>query len=145
MVTEPYIKKRIFPKKEKDFIREFMDDLKRKCGDKIWFFKSHGEPMQVRGIPDILMCYCGLFVGIEFKIMRKGKLEVTPYQEHNLKCINNSMGFGFTVWYDENNGQCGIGIKRFENRQTCVTFFVEEVLHQYTLIPCSTFPTIRGG
>jgi hypothetical protein len=139
-----YTKKRIFPKKETDFIRDFMDDFKKICGSKVWWFKTHGEPMQARGIPDILMCYSGLFIGIEFKIMRQGKLNVSPYQEYNIDLINKASGFGLVVWYDESNQECGINIKRFEDRKTCVRFFADLLVKYCKLPPCN-YATIREG
>ena len=43
------------------------------------------------GVPDILACYSGLFIGIECKA--PGKLtEVTPIQKYNLDMIKRSGG-----------------------------------------------------
>lgn len=33
-----------------------------------WWFKVHGGPFQITGIPDILGCWYGHFVGIELKV-----------------------------------------------------------------------------
>lgn len=33
-----------------------------------WCFKVHGGPMQMSGVPDILACYRGVFVGLETKM-----------------------------------------------------------------------------
>ena len=57
-----------------------MERLKVCAKHPIWYFKTHGEPMQVRGVPDVLGIYFGLWFSIEFKVMRNGKLNFTPYQ-----------------------------------------------------------------
>lgn len=108
-----YEKKRKHPKKESAFIRDFMKefDFDPNC----WYFKSHGEPMQVRGIPDIIMCYGGLFLGLEFKIRRSGVLKVTPYQQYTIDKINKSKGLSFVVFFDEKNAKVGIGTQLFTN------------------------------
>jgi len=149
-----YVKKRKFPKKESDFIKSFMDELKIQCikhqelssfvrDEPFWHFKTHGEPMQVRGIPDILMCFCGLFIGMEFKIMRNCKLLPTPYQEYNLDLIEKSMGSGLIVWYDENNQNCGINMQRFETMKICVTNLIDFLI-KFTKIPPCKYKDIKS-
>ena len=114
-----YEKKRHFPKKEGAFLKEFMKEFKK--DSKCWYFKTHGEPMQVRGIPDVIICYSGLFVSIEFKVLRKGKLNITPYQEYTAEKIQSAKGMHFFIWHDENNGQVGIGVKRFDDKIQAAT------------------------
>jgi hypothetical protein len=138
-----YIKKRLNPKRESAFVKEFMEDVKKIKGSDVWFFKTHGEPMQAKGIPDILMCYFGLFVGIEFKIMRNGKLSVTPYQEYVAELIQKSNGISWIIWYDESNTNCGINMKRFETRKECVDF-VLSVLDSYLLVPAADFVKLKN-
>lgn len=123
-----YIKKRTFPKQEGNFVREFMTDFKKKFPTFCWFFKTHGEPMQARGIPDVLMCCFGLFVGIEFKIMRNGKIQPTPFQEYNLEGINDANGLGIIVWWDEDNGNVGINMKRFEDKAKAIDFLHDLII-----------------
>ena len=115
-----YKKIRMYPKKEGAFVKEFMKDFEKDCN--CWFFKTHGEPMQTRGIPDVLCCYEGLFLAFEFKIMRSGKLNITPYQEHTIKKIDSSKGLAFIVWFDEKTGGVGVGSKRFDNRLEAIDF-----------------------
>lgn len=47
-------------------------------GDPIWWIKIHGSPIQVAGVPDLLICFHGLFVGLEIKatLGRATKLQV---------------------------------------------------------------------
>jgi len=125
-----YVKKRAFPKKEGDFVRDFMNEFKKRTKEKSWFFKTHGEPMQARGIPDVLICCYCLFIGIEFKVMRQGRIEPTPFQEFNLEGINDAGGLGIIVWWDEDNGNVGINMKRFENKTKAIDFLID-LLEKY--------------
>lgn len=34
----------------------------------VWIVKLHGEPFQVNGLPDLLLCYRGHFIGLEVKV-----------------------------------------------------------------------------
>jgi hypothetical protein len=121
--------------KEKVFLLKFMELLKAKSNHKMWYFKSHGEPMQVRGIPDVLVCYCGMFVAIEFKIMRSGILSITPYQEFNLKCISESNGISLTIWWDEDSGEVGIGAKRSKTINDAVDWLIDKLVATLKIAP----------
>ena len=103
---------RNYPKKESKFISEFIKVLLELVPD-MYYYKSHGEPMQTRGIPDIVASINGNFVGMEFKIMKNRKLNITPYQEYNLEKIFKSKGIALVIWFDEINGDIGIQTKRF--------------------------------
>ncbi len=52
--------------------------LLRDGGEPIWWFKVHGGPMMPAGIPDLIICYHGQFVGIEVKRpgQRRTKLQL---------------------------------------------------------------------
>lgn len=142
-MPKAYEKKRKFPKIEGNFVRDFMKEFVKIAGEEcMWYFKSHGEPMQTRGIPDIIMCYKGLFVGMEFKIMRHGKVEPTPYQEYNLDCIKKAHGFGMIVWWDEANGNCGINLQRFDNLKKCVEYLIE-LFDTWAEYPPAQFSKLR--
>lgn len=41
--------------------------LRKEFGRDIWFFKVHGGPFQMAGVPDILGCLRGIFFGFEVK------------------------------------------------------------------------------
>ena len=122
----PKTKKRKFPMREAKLIEKTMEVFKAKVPI-IFFFKSHGEPMQVRGIPDIVASINGLFVGIEFKIMRSGKLQVTPYQEHTLLQVFKSRGASLVFWFDEGTGEYGVQTFRFATLEQAVIFVLDEV------------------
>lgn len=49
-------------------IKNYLDKL-----PKCWYFKVHGGPFQIPGIPDIVGCYWGLFFGFEVKKDKKQK------------------------------------------------------------------------
>jgi len=119
-------KKRLFPMRESKLIAMTIKKLKEK-NHHIYYFKAHGEPMQVRGIPDIVASIDGLFVGIEFKVMRSGKINVTPYQEHNLTKIHESQGAAFVFWFDEKTGEFGVQTYRFKTLGEAVEFLLNEV------------------
>lgn len=36
----------------------------------MWIVKFHGHPMQDAGVPDLLICYRGHFIGLEVKLPR---------------------------------------------------------------------------
>ena len=64
-------------KEESKLQRKIQDYLKRKgCYE----FKVHGSVYMKSGIPDIIACYKGKFIGIECKI---GKNKMSRSQEEN--------------------------------------------------------------
>ena len=121
-------RKRIFPKKEKNFIKQFMTEF-RILSPNVFYWKTHGEPMQTRGIPDIIACVESIFYGLEFKVMRHGILNITPYQEVTLKEIVNAGGFSFVIWWDEQSSNVGIQTKRFKG-ENAIKQAVEYVIKE---------------
>ena len=57
-----------------------------------YFFKVHGSLFQRVGIPDIIACINGKFVGIEVK-NPNGKGNASKVQEFNLDLIQKSGGY----------------------------------------------------
>lgn len=53
-------------KPETKLVEKIIDRLKAEGG---FWVKIHGGPMQQTGIPDIVGCYKGKFIGIEVKIL----------------------------------------------------------------------------
>ena len=52
---------------EKDIvaaIKRYLSTL----GDDVFFWKEHGGPYGVSGVPDIICCYRGRFLGLEAKL-----------------------------------------------------------------------------
>jgi hypothetical protein len=114
---------------------KFLERLKIQSTRQMWYFKTHGEPMQVRGIPDVLMCYHGLFFCMEFKIKRHGKIAVTPYQEYTQELITKANGISLVIWHDEDNADVGIGSRKFDTIEKAVEWLVD-VLDSALKIPC---------
>lgn len=56
--------------------------------------KAHGGSMQASGIPDILVCYRGRFMGLEAKA---AKGNTTPLQEYEIETIQRAGGLAAVV------------------------------------------------
>ena len=63
-------------------------------GSDIFFWKEHGGPYGTSGIPDIICCYTGRFLGLEAKLPG-GKL--TELQKRTLDKINAAGGIARRV------------------------------------------------
>ena len=77
--------------KEKNIENSIKKYLKLKGA---YYFKHHGNQFSQVGVPDIIACYKGRFIGIEVK-NEIGK--TSPLQEVNLKMINESGGIGIVA------------------------------------------------
>ena len=78
---------------EKDIvaaIKRYLSTL----GDDVFFWKEHGGPYGVSGVPDIICCYKGRFLGLEAKLSG-GKL--TALQKRALEKINRAGGIARRV------------------------------------------------
>ena len=71
-------------------IRKYLASL----GGDIFFWKEHGGPYGTSGIPDIICCYKGRFLGLEAKLPG-GKL--TELQKRTLDRINAAGGIARRV------------------------------------------------
>jgi hypothetical protein len=60
----------------------------------IFHYKAWGGPMSAPGIPDIIGCFKGRFIGIELKAPN-GK--VSEYQQRFIDNINAAGGIGFVA------------------------------------------------
>ena len=73
---------------EKDIvaaIRRYLATL----GEDVFVWKEHGSPYGTSGVPDIICCYKGRFLGLEAKLPR-GRL--TALQKRVLEKINRAGG-----------------------------------------------------
>lgn len=59
-----------------------------------FYFKSHGGAYQVVGLPDIIGCYKGRFIGIEVKLPGK-EATFTRIQKDRIDKITRAGGVGF--------------------------------------------------
>ena len=78
---------------EKDIvvaIRRYLGTL----GDDVFFWKESGGPYGTSGVPDIICCYKGRFLGLEAKLSG-GKL--TALQKRALERINRAGGLARRV------------------------------------------------
>ena len=78
---------------EKDIvaaIRRYLATL----GEDVFFWKEHGSPYGTSGVPDIICCYKGRFLGLEAKLPG-GRL--TPLQMRALEKINRAGGIARRV------------------------------------------------
>jgi hypothetical protein len=68
-----------------------------------WLMKVHGGPYQQAGVPDLLLCVEGLFIGLEVKHQKPGesetaaRLRTTPLQRARIREINAAGGWACTV------------------------------------------------
>ena len=77
---------------EKDFEREVKAYLKKQgC----WVLKTWSNGIQRSGVPDLLVCCNGYFLGIELKA-ETGK--PTELQKWNLEQIRNAGGIGIVLY-----------------------------------------------
>lgn len=60
-----------------------------------WFFKVWGGGYQKSGIPDLLICVNGIFIGCELKAVNGTPSEL---QEKNIKMINQGNGIGIILY-----------------------------------------------
>lgn len=77
--------------------RDIVAGIKRyliSLGDDMFFWKEHGGPYGTSGIPDIICCYKGRFIGMECKLPG-GRL--TELQKRTLAKINRAGGIARRV------------------------------------------------
>ncbi len=78
---------------EKDIviaIKRYLHSL----GDAVFFWKEHGGPYGTSGVPDIICCYKGRFLGMECKLPG-GRL--TELQKRAINKINRAGGIARRV------------------------------------------------
>jgi len=59
-----------------------------------FFVKIHGGPMQMVGLPDLIGCWHGRFVGIELKVHPR---KLTPFQENTFENIIQAGGIAIIL------------------------------------------------
>lgn len=79
--------------RESNISSDIMEAL-RKVG--VFCFKIHGGPTMMAGLPDIIACVDGKFVGLETKVPEKRK-NTTPIQRHVHSLINGAGGIAVVV------------------------------------------------
>ena len=78
--------------RESDLIRKISEYLK--TVPNLYFWKEHGGMYGTAGIPDLIVCYKGRFIGLECKV---GKNKSTVLQAVTIKQIINAGGYATVV------------------------------------------------
>lgn len=84
-------------------------------GSDVFFWKEHGGPYGTSGVPDIICCYKGRFLGLEVKLP-SGKL--TELQKHAIEKINRAGGIACRV-ESVDDVKAVIARVDFERRSLC--------------------------
>ena len=79
-------------KSEKTFENKVKLYLKQKGA---YFIKIHGDRFSKVGVPDLIVCYKGLFIGIELKASNGKPSELQLY---NLREIEKSGGISYLLY-----------------------------------------------
>lgn len=76
---------------------KLQNDIQKRLKSKgAWVLKTHGGPFQRKGIPDLLVCYNGVFIGMEVKLPNKLNT-LTELQRNQLRSIKESGGIACVV------------------------------------------------
>lgn len=78
---------------ESQLSKKIVDALRRRGA---WAVKTHGDPRQRRGLPDVLACYKSFFIGLEVKLPPKRE-NVTKLQRDTLDRIRAAEGEAIIV------------------------------------------------
>ena len=77
--------------------RDIVTAIKRyllTLGDAVFFWKEHGGMYGTAGIPDLIVCYKGRFIGLECKV---GKNTATSLQQQTIRQILKAGGYAVVV------------------------------------------------
>lgn len=72
-------------KKESKIQRRIREHLEKTVGG--FWFKSHGGPFQMSGLPDLIGCVEGLYFGFEVKVPYDKRSKTMEHQDTVLKLI----------------------------------------------------------
>lgn len=85
-------------KAETNLVRDIRVTLRGKLGG-LWI-KQHGSMYAQQGVPDLIGCVEGVFIGLEVKMPGKED-EVTPLQQETMDQINAEGGYATMVTSEE--------------------------------------------
>ena len=77
--------------------KDIVESIKRylaTLGEDVFFWKEHGGPYGTSGVPDIICCYKGRFLGLEAKLPNS---RLTRLQARALEKINRAGGIARRV------------------------------------------------
>jgi Holliday junction resolvase len=78
---------------ESDLSKKQAAEIRKRGG---WSVKTHGDPRQRRGLPDVLACYRGWPIAIETKMPGK-EGTLTKIQHHTLLEIKRAGGLAYVM------------------------------------------------
>lgn len=78
---------------EADLVKRIKNQLEKEYPKSFWF-KTHGGPFQMAGLPDLLGALNGWFIGIEVKLPGKEK-NLTTKQQAVIRMITKAGGIAF--------------------------------------------------
>ena len=81
--------------KESRLQKQIKKELEQTFGEAIVVYNIHGSQYQEAGIPDLLVCFKGYFVGLEIKTGSGYK--ASEIQKYQMKRIQNSGGIALVV------------------------------------------------
>lgn len=81
-------------KPETIFVEKLKDRLIAEGG---WWVKIHGGPFQQAGIPDIIGCYKGRFIGIEAKMQGNGPSGIQRLVLDQLTAAGAYCGLAYSI------------------------------------------------
>lgn len=90
------------PSTETGLVHNIVRAIERAYPD-AWAFKVHGSPYQMTGVPDLVICVQGRFIGAEVKHPKPGESRehaigrATPGQMFQLRRIRAAGGAGAVV------------------------------------------------
>ena len=84
------------PKPETKLQGKIRKALTEHGGGDLYIFKMHGGPHSPTGVPDLIMCYRGVFVGMEVKMPARAA-KVTEVQAYHLNSIRRAGGYSAVV------------------------------------------------
>lgn len=84
-------------------------------GNKIWFFKHAASASMKKGIPDIICCICGVFVGIEVKQANGHQSDEQKVVEKNIREAGGEYWLVFS--YEEFVDKFNNFVRRLKNER----------------------------
>jgi Holliday junction resolvase len=97
------------PPLERVIVKKTIEQLRKRGG---FWFKIHGSPMQLAGIPDIIGVYHGRFVAFEVK--RDATKKPTALQAYTIHKIRDAGGIALVIYTAEQAMQV---LQRIEARR----------------------------
>lgn len=94
---------------EADLSRKMVKAIREAGG---WAVKTHGDPRQRRGLPDIIGCYRSVMLGLEVKLPGK-EGTLTPLQADTLGDIRRARGVARMVTTVEEVEKLLAAIRRY--------------------------------